>query len=48
MARNGHPSTLIQNRNDKQAEIASPILARLGNIYKAVVVTETLAGEYPT
>ena len=45
MARNGHPSTLIQNRNDKQAEIASPILARLGNIYKAVVVTETLAGE---
>ena len=45
MARNGHPSTLIQNRNDKQAEIASPILARLGNIYKAVVVTKTLAGE---
>jgi len=38
-------STLIQNRNDKQAENTSPILARLGNIYKAVVITETPAGE---
>jgi hypothetical protein len=38
-------STLIQNRNDKLAENTSPILAKLGNIYKAIVITKTLAGE---
>jgi len=37
--------TLKQNRDDKLANNANPVVAKLGNIYKAVVVTATSSGE---
>jgi len=38
-------STFVQNINNTKADNTNPIQGQLGNIYKAVVITETPAGE---
>lgn len=38
-------STLVQSKNKIESEMTNPILAKLGNIYKAIVITKTEAGE---
>jgi len=38
-------STLVQSKNKIESEMTNPILAKLGNIYKAIVIVKTEAGE---
>tara|TARA_B110000858_G_C17808259_1_gene479263 strand:- start:671 stop:1924 length:1254 start_codon:yes stop_codon:yes gene_type:complete len=38
-------STLKQSQDEQQANMANPMVAKLGNIYKAITITETSSGE---